>query len=388
MVGQTPGPLRVGLIGCGNISDTYCRNARLFADFTIVGCADLNPAAAAARGAAHGLPVCTPAAMLRRDDVDCILNLTVPAAHAEVSLAAIAAGKHVYSEKPLATTVADGQATIDAAASAGVRVGVAPDTVLGAGVQTARRLLDGGFAGRIVSGVAAYMSRGMEHWHPNPAFFFHADAGPALDMGPYYVTALLSLLGPVTRVQATGRMARRERRVTAAGPLSGTMIPVETFTTLQALLTFASGADIVLLTSWDVPRHGLRPIELYGTEASVRLPDPNFFGGPVETATAERDWQAAATDGMVFGRPNMASPRGDFADYRGLGLADMAAAIAAGRPHRASGALGLHALAVMRGMVEAAAEGRAVEIGVPMERPAAFPEAEAAQRLATAPDRG
>jgi predicted dehydrogenase len=370
-------PLRVGLVGCGNISDIYFQNAALYPGYEIVGCADLTPAAAKAKAALYGIPAWTPQEMLRRDDVDAILNLTVPAAHAEVSLAAIAAGKHVYSEKPLATSMADAQAVVDAAKAPGVRVGVAPDTFLGAGIQTARHFIESGVTGRITSGVAAFMSNGMEHWHPNPAFFFRPGAGPALDMGPYYVTALLNLLGPVRRVQATGVIARPERLVTAPGPQQGQRIKVETFTTLNALLSFQSGAEIAVLTSWDVRNHGLLPIELHGMEASMRVPDPDYFGGPIELATDATGWSSHALDDKIFGRINETT-EGPRANYRGLGLADMAAGIRTGRPHRASGDLGLHALAVMLGMVEAALEQRAVEITVPMSQPAALTEAEAA----------
>ena len=227
--------------------------------------------------------------LLKSDDVDIVLNLTIPEAHAEVSLQAIDAGKHVYSEKPLATAVADGVAIVAAAQAKGLRVGAAPDTVLGAGIQEARALIDAGAIGKPLTGLAAVMSHGMEHWHPNPGFFFRAGAGPVFDMGPYYLSALVTLLGPVASVQATGQIGFKERIVTTPGsPVHGQSIKVETLTNVHALLDFASGAQVTFLASWDVWKHGVPPIELHGQKASLRLPDPNWFGGDLQIAAAKR----------------------------------------------------------------------------------------------------
>ena len=374
-------PLRIGVVGCGNISDIYLRNAPRFPSLSYVAVCDLNPAAAAAKSAVYGIPHCTPAEMMARDDVDAILNLTVPAVHAEVSLQAIAAGKHVYSEKPLATSVEDGARVLAAADARGVRVGVAPDTFLGAGIQKALELIQGGATGRITGGIATFLSPGMEDWHPNPGFFFRDGAGPAMDMGPYYITALLNLLGPVRRLQATGAIAKPERIVTAEGPMTGQAVKVETFTTLNALLSFESGAEIVLMTSWDVPLHTLPHIELYGTEGTIRVPDPDSFGGQVELSTKAGTWEASSVDEAPLGIPNDDSIWGFFANYRGVGLAEMAVAIQEGRPHRASGAMGLHALAIMRGIVESARSGKAVTIDQPFLMPAPLSGSEARSLL-------
>jgi predicted dehydrogenase len=287
-----------------------------------------------------------------------------------VSLAALEAGKHVYSEKPVATTVADGGRILAAAKARELRVGAAPDTILGAGYQTGRRAIDAGKIGRALSAVAAIMSHGMEHWHPNPGFFFRKGAGPVLDMGPYYVSALVSLLGPVSSVQAVGQIGFAERVVsTPTSKLLGQMIRVETATSIQALLEFASGAQATFLASWDVWKHSLPPIELHGEIASLRLPDPNWFGGRVEIAEGRDRWRAISARREPFSAVNWPLSKPVHANYRGLGLADMARAIVEGRPHRADGALALHALAVMTGMLDAASEGRKVDIAARCERP-------------------
>ena len=323
-------------------------------------------------------PCASVKALLASADVDIVLNLTIPQAHAEVTLAALAAGKHVYTEKPLATTVAAGERIVAEARARGLRVGAAPDTVLGAGVQEARRIIDEGGIGRPLTGLAAVLSHGMEHWHPNPAFFFQPGAGPVFDMGPYYLTTLVTLLGPVASVQALGQIGFAERTVTAPGSaMSGRTIKVETPTSVQALLQFRSGAQVTFLASWDVWRHGVPPIELHGSEGSLRAPDPNWFGGEIAIARREAEWTPIATRERVFGKPNWPRDRVAEANYRGLGLADMARAIEDKRPHRANGDVGLHVLAVMEGILRAAAEGRSVAIAHDCQRPEALSEAEA-----------
>lgn len=373
---------RIGLVGCGNISEVYLHNAALFRDIAFTACADLNPAAAQAKAERHGIAQRSVDDLLRSDDVDVVLNLTIPEAHADVSLAAIEAGKHVYTEKPLAIRLADGKRIVEAARRKGVRVGAAPDTVLGAGLQTARRLVDDGTIGRPLLGLAAVLSHGMEHWHPNPGFFFRPGGGPVFDMGPYYLTALVTLLGPVASVTALGQTGFPERVISAENsPLRGQHIKVETPTTLQALLTFGSGAQITFLASWDVWRHGLPPIELHGTLGSLRVPDPNWFGGTPAVAAERADWAGTPTQALTFGKPNWPPAEKQGANYRGLGLADMARAIADGRPHRANGDLALHVLAVMEGILDAARLEHAVTIAESCERPAALNEAEAAALL-------
>jgi predicted dehydrogenase len=374
--------LGVGIVGCGDISQIYLVNAKRFRDIRIVGCADLDAAAAKRQADRHGVVACNVAELLKRDDVDIVLNLTIPQAHAEVSLAAIEAGKHVYSEKPLATTLRDGEQVLATAKARGLTVGAAPDTILGAGYQTARRTVDAGRIGKPLSAVAAVMSHGMEHWHPNPGFFFRKGAGPVLDMGPYYVSALVSLLGPVSSVQAIAQIGFAEREVSTPGSkLLGETIRVETPTTVQALLEFGSGAQATFLASWDVWKHSLPPIELHGEIASLRLPDPNWFGGRVEIAEGRNGWREISARGEPFSAINWPLSKPAHANYRGLGLADMARAIIEGRPHRADGALALHALAVMTGILEAAAGRRKVDITAPCKRPRPLAAREAKRLL-------
>lgn len=374
--------MRIGVVGCGNISDIYLTNAPLFRDTVVTAVADLKPEAATAKGQKYGVPAVSVADLLGRDDVDTVLNLTIPAAHAEVSLAAIAAGKNVYTEKPLATSLADGKRIVTGAASKGVRVGAAPDTILGAGIQRARALFDAGAVGPVVAGTACVLGIGMEHWHPNPEFFFKPGGGPVLDMGPYYIAALVTLLGPIRSVKATGKVGRAERLVTSEGPMKGQSIKVEVLTTVNGLFTFESGAEVVFMASWDVNGHGQRPLELHGVKASIRVPDPNFFGGTVEITDAPGSWKEVTTGGDVFGRVNWPTAEPRLANYRGLGLADMGAAIRENRPHRADGRLALHTLAVMLGTLEAATDGGTVRITETCPQPAPLGEAEAASLLA------
>jgi predicted dehydrogenase len=374
--------MRVGIIGCGNISDVYVRNVRLFSDIEIIACSDMLPSAAERLAREYSLRAMNVRDLLAADDIDIVLNLTLPAAHADISRAAISAGKHVYSEKPLATSLQDAIALIDEAEAKSLRVGSAPDTILGAGLQTAKALIVEGRVGQIITGLAAVMTKGMEHWHPSPAVFYQKGAGPVLDLGPYYVSALTALLGPVSEVRAVGQISPLERRYGAEGPNKGKTFSVGTFTTLNAILTFSNGANISFLASWDVWRHGVRPIELHGTSASIRIPDPDTFGGDVELSANNRllnihdakdvaladtqvDWLVHKTGAKTFGGINYPVGNPVIANYRSLGLAEMAQAIVEGRPHRCSGRFALHALAVMLGMIEAAESGEPVQISVP-----------------------
>lgn len=273
---MTP-PVGIGVIGTGNISMTYMRNAALFADVRLVACADVSPEAAAARAAEYGVRALGVDALLADPEVDLVLNLTVPSAHVAVTRAALSAGKHVFTEKPLATSAADGRRLVAEAEARGPLLGSAPDTFLGAAGRCARRLIDTGAIGTPVGGTAFMFGRGMEHWHPNPQFYYQPGGGPLFDMGPYYLTMLASLLGPVARVQAVATKGQAERRVTAAGPHQGTTFPVGTPTTILSLLEFASGALVSFGTSWDVFRHTPPPIELHGTGArcACRIPTPS-----------------------------------------------------------------------------------------------------------------
>ena len=369
--------LRIGVVGCGNISMTYMRNVALFAGVELVACADLDPALAERRAREYGVRAVSLEALLASDDVDLVLNLTVPNAHFAVSRAALEAGKHVFTEKPLAATAAEGRQLVEDAERRGLAIGSAPDTFLGAAGRRARQLMDAGAIGTPVTGTAFMMGRGMEHWHPNPSFYYQPGGGPALDMGPYYVTMLVNLLGPVRRVLAMTSRGAGERLITAEGPLQGTSFAVGTPTTINALLEFASGALVSAGMSWDVFRHSIPPIELHGTEGSLRLPDPDTFGGSIGLSARGTDWNEHDTADALYGALNWPFAAPDRANYRMLGVADLARSLAETRGPRASGRLALHVLEVLEAMLEAGASGTARMIETLVPQPAALGDEEA-----------
>ncbi|WP_271618897.1 Gfo/Idh/MocA family protein [Bradyrhizobium sp. CCBAU 51745] len=374
--------LGVGVIGCGNISTIYLRNMPNFRDLRLVACADLRPEIARDQAGLFGIEALTIEALLARPDIQIVVNLTTPNAHFAVSHAALTAGKHVFGEKPITVEAADAAALVAEAAQRGLKLGCAPDTFLGGGGRTARELVDAGRIGKVLYGTCFLMSHGMEHWHPDPTFFFKPGGGPILDMGPYYLAALINLLGSVTHVQGRASSGFAARLVSSKGPMNGKSITVETPTTVMALLHFETGADIVFTMSWDVWKHGHAPIELYGTEGSLRVPDPNFFGGVVQYTEKGSDWISLAADDRAFGKPNWRSPNWpdhmpSQANYRCLGVADLASAVLHGTPHRASGALASHALEVMHATLKAGVEGGEIAIHSRVDRPAAMSETDA-----------
>ncbi len=363
----------LGLIGCGVISDSYLTGAARSGLVRMKSVADLRPEAAAAQAEKYGVQAVGIDALLADPEIQIVINLTVPMAHAEVDMRILAARKHVYSEKPLAATFTEGKAVLAEAAQRGLRVGCAPDTFLGAGHQACRAAIDSGRIGRVVNGVATVMSHGMEHWHPNPDFFFQPGGGPILDLGVYYVTDLVQLLGPVASVAALAGKGSETRTITSE-PRNGEVIPVAVNTTVNGLLSFASGAQIVLSTSWDVWKHTRLPFELYGSEGSLLVPDPNFFGGAPRISERAGDWQDLSLAGHPFGTANRTLRDGrEVADYRIIGLLDMACAIGANRPHRCSGELALHVLEVLEAFDKSAAEGRHIAITTPCTQPEAVP---------------
>ena len=380
---MTTAPLGVGIIGTGNISTTYMRNAALFPGVRLVACADISAGSALARATEYGIRDVTADALLADPEVDLVLNLTIPAAHVEVSFAALSAGKHVFTEKPLATTAADGRRLVAEASARGLLLGSAPDTFLGAAGRRARRLVDEGVIGRPVAGTAFMLGRGMEHWHPNPQFYYQPGGGPLFDMGPYYLTMLVNLLGPVASVQAVATKGQEERVVTAKGPFSGKAFAVGTPMTILSLLSFANGAVVSFGTSWDVFRHSNHPIELHGTAGWLRLPDPDTFGGTVSLSASGADWRDHPSDAALYGALNLPFDAPDRANYRMLGVADLAGALADARPPRASGALALHVLEVMEAIMRAAEDRAAVTVPDTDERPALLGEDEAATLTTT-----
>jgi len=285
---MTQDSLNIGVIGCGNISEIYLTNCRRFAALNLVAVSDMDMDKARAKAAAHEVEACSVADLLARADIDVVINLTIPAVHAEVSQQVIAAGKHVYSEKPLATNRQDGQAIVDMAVKNDLRVGCAPDTFLGAGLQTCRKLIDDGWLGTPLAATASFVSSGPESWHPNPGFFYQPGAGPLFDMAPYYLTSLINLLGPVKRLVGMASQGFAERIATSPSRF-GERIPVSTPTHVSALLEFHSGATAQLLCSFDVPASNLPRIEIYGEQASLSVPDPNIFGGDVYLQSPQHD---------------------------------------------------------------------------------------------------
>lgn len=347
-------------MGCGVISEVYLKNLRSFG-IPVAAVADLDAERAAARAEQFQVPALTPDELLAHPDVDLVLNLTVPKAHADIARQALARGKHVHTEKPLALQADDAKALVHLARSRGLRIGAAPDTFLGSHLQTARKLLDDGWIGEPIGATAFMMSHGPERWHPNPDFFYQAGGGPMFDMGPYYLTALVHLMGPVRRVAGTAQTTFSTRVVESPNRF-GERIPVEIPTHVQALLEFERGATGVLVTTFDVWHSELPRIEIYGTEGTLAVPDPNNFGGTVRVRRRGADaWSPAPA---LFGFSE---------NRRGLAVADMALAIRDGRPHRASGDLAMHVVEVMEAIHISAREARHVEIVSRPARPEPWP---------------
>ncbi|MCQ9162757.1 Gfo/Idh/MocA family protein [Arthrobacter sp. STN4] len=360
-------PLNIGIVGCGNIIVQYLDTLPSLDALRLVAVADLDPARAQA--VADGLPGVRALGvqeLIADPGVELVLNLTIPAAHAEVALAAIAAGKQVYGEKPLAATTEEARAVLAAAAAAGVTVGSAPDTVLGTGTQTARRAIDDGLIGRPISATATMVTPGHERWHPNPDFYYVPGGGPLLDMGPYYVSALVTLLGPVKSVIGAASHTRNSR-VIGSGPRAGESVPVSTDTHVTGVLVHESGVLSTLVMSFDAVATQAANIEVHGETGSLVVPDPNQFSGAVKIRTlGSEDWKVLPISA------------GYAQSARGIGLQDLALTPDGGQP-RASGTLAFHALDIMESVLRSARSGRAVDVGsrcgrpdpVPLTQPAA-----------------
>ena len=341
---DTAQPVGVAVVGCGTISDQYLANLTSFPDLRVLCCADLDLERAKTQAEKYGVPGAgSTAQAIGHPEVELVVNLTIPAAHAEVTSQAVALGKSVWVEKPLALDTAAGRELLAEAAQAGVRLGCAPDTVLGAGLQTARRLISEGAIGVPQTALALMQDPGPDRWHPDPEFLFRPGAGPLYDMGPYYLTALASVFGPAVSVAALGRRSR-DQRVIGRGPRAGTKFQVDVPTYVASLLGYAGGAAASVLFSFDSPlrRHGF--VEISGTEATLAMPDPNGFGGEVRIRPAgSAEWTVIPATGATAGR--------------GIGALDMARAIRAGVPHRASGDLALHVLDTMEAVARSIAGG-------------------------------
>ncbi|MFL6027429.1 MAG: Gfo/Idh/MocA family protein [Friedmanniella sp.] len=360
-------PLRVGVVGVGTISDQYFAALPRLPGLELTAVADLDGDRAAVVAERQGVPALSVPGLLAASDVDVVLNLTVPAAHVPLGIAALEAGKHLYAEKPLGLSFLEAAPMLALGDQQGLRVGSAPDTVLGTGVQTARRLLDDGAIGRPHSAAASWSSPGHERWHPAPYFYYQPGGGPLLDMGPYYLTALVTLLGPVERVMGTSRRSDQARTV-GSGPQAGAPVPVETDTSMNAILEHRGGATSTLTVSFDRWATRQPLFEVYGTAGTLAVPDPNHFGDPVEVwTTAAGEWRTA----------DVAAGYADAG--RGYGLADLARALATDRPHRASGALALHVLEIIDAVTRSSTEHAVVPLTTTVERPEPVP-------LGSAPD--
>ncbi len=356
--------VKIGIVGCGNISAAYFRTVRAFPVLEAVACADMLPERAQARAEEYGVPkACTMEELLADPEIQIVVNLTTPQSHTPVNLAALEAGKHVYTEKPLAVAREDGAQVIAMAEAKGLRVGCAPGTFLGGGLQTCRKLIDDGVIGRPVAASAFMMSHGHESWHPDPAYYYKLGAGPMFDMGPYYLTALTTLLGPVARMAGMAGIQIGERTITSQ-PKYGEKIVVETPDHVTGVMEFASGAIGTIITTFATWPSTLPRIEIYGTEGTLGVPDPNTLGGPVTFCKAgTREWQEIPLTHGHFDRVNM----------WGIGVVDMAYAILEDRPHRATGRQAFHVLDLMNGFLETSAQSAYYTPVSSMERPAPLP---------------
>ncbi len=359
-------PLRVAVVGCGSISHAYIENMQRAPDLEVVACGDQPPDRARECARRYGITRAgTTDQVLTDPEVDLVVNLTVPVLHTEINLAALRAGKHVWSEKPLAVDRDEAQMVLREAAERGLEVGCAPDTVLGAGLQTCRDLVDRGLIGRPLTASALFMAAGPEIWHHHPAFFYRPGGGPLLDVGPYYITALVHLLGPVARVTAIGRVLFPQRTI-HSGPRQGELIEVGTDTYVAGVLEFQEGAVATLVTAFGVWGGDTPPAQLFGVDGVLSLPDPNTFGGPVRVRLHG--------DALGWREVPLGHHHTDGCDNcRGLGVAEMAAAIRSGEKPRASGEVAFHVLDVMQTMTESAREGRHLEVRSSFRRPPPLP---------------
>ena len=353
---------RIGVIGCGVIAKVYADKLNALPFIDLVACADIDAERASAFAQENSIPRALSVDGLLADrDIDVVVNLTIPQAHVGVSRAAIDNGKSVFSEKPLALTVEEGRGLVAAARAANVRIGCAPDTFLGGGLQTCRGLIDSGAIGEPVAANGFMLSPGPEGWHPRPQIFYEYGAGPMFDMGPYYFTALVMLLGPARRITGSARITHTQRTI-GSEPLKGQKIDVQVPTHVASVVDFVSGPVATLVTSFDVQASRNRWIEIYGTEGTLSVPDPNTFGGPVQIKRHSRDeWH------------DVPLTHGNAQQSRGIGLADMVRGAQLDRPHRASGELALHVLDLMESSIRASQLGAHVTLQTTCSRPAALP---------------
>lgn len=354
-------PVKVGIIGCGNISDIYIKNlTKKFRMAQLVACADLIPERSKAKEEAYGIRSCSVNELLDDPEIEIVVNLTIPKAHFDVCDAALSAGKNVYVEKPLSLNRENGRRLLEKAREKGLLLGCAPDTFLGGGIQTCRKLIDDGWIGTPVASTAFMVCHGHESWHPDPEFYYQHGGGPLFDMGPYYLTALINLMGPVKRVAGSCRITFPQRLITSEKKY-GTIIDVEVPTHIAGTMDFESGVIGTLITSFDVWDSKLPRIEIYGSEGSMIVPDPNSFGGPVYVKRKNHtEWSSIPLTHQFD------------ENSRGIGVADMACCIRNGGKNRASGELAYHVLDVMQGFLDSSEAERYYLVGSTCSRPEAL----------------
>jgi len=353
--------VNIGIIGCGYISEAYLQIGKNFEILNFIACADVDLSKAKERGDQFNIPYTDVKSILENPEIEVIINLTPPQIHAEIGMAILKAGKSLYSEKPLTIDKKSAKKLLVLAKKKNLYIGCAPDTFLGGGIQTCRNIIDQGLIGKPVAAAATMISHGHESWHPNPEFYYKTGAGPMFDMGPYYITALISLLGPVKRVTASNKISFTERTITSE-PKKGSKIKVEVPTHINAILDFNDGTIATLITTFDVWSAHLPMIEIYGTDGTLSVPDPNTFGGPIllRTKDSEKWVEVPFTHGYTE-------------NSRSIGLAEMCYSIRKNRLHRANGDMGYHVVDVMQSIHESSDKNKHIFIASTCKQPKALP---------------
>ena len=366
--------MNIGIIGCGNISNTYFNSQKIFKNLNIIACADLKKEVADAKAEEYNVKSYDVDQLFSNNDIDIILNLTIPNAHKEITIKSLENGKHCFSEKPLAINFKDGLEIEKISVQKNLTVGCAPDTFLGAAGQRARELIENQEIGEVVLGTFNIMSKGMEDWHPNPDFFFKPGAGPVFDLGVYYLTQIINLNGPIKSVNATSFTALNERIITSK-PRYGEKIKVDTPTTLIGTLSFYNNSIIQFFCSWDVQKHSHTNMEIYGHDGSMIIPDPNFFSGDIMISKSNSEWIKINNDNMLLGIPNIIDNDGKkIANYRGIGLCDMIYSIENNNKPRCSLELSLHVLEAMEGIIKSAEINSTINLNTKPKKPEFFNE--------------
>ena len=370
----------IGLIGCGNIAETYFRSQEYFNNINFVSCADINEAAANKCAAEYKIQAQSVDEIVTNDNVDIILNLTIPQAHYEVTKKVLLAGKHVYSEKPMSIKFTEAQELLNIAKEKKLYLGNAPDTFLGGGGQLSRQLIDEGKLGTILTGNFIFAFPGVQTFHPGPESWFQNGGGPVIDMGPYFFTTLVNLLGSAKNVRARG-VHFSDHRTYGAGPKKGQQFEIQTPTSYMFDIEFNNNSLIQGFISFDVQNHGRNHLELYGTDGSIIVPDPNMFGGPVSISKElGSNWIDVSVEEKKLGKTNIINHSGRSneaskqSNYRGAGLADMIFSMENNTSHRCNGELALHVLDIIESTMISAKEKREISLRSTCEKPAQFTE--------------